>query len=195
MKPGEIRAERVSRRFRVNPEPVRTLKELVLRRGRPPAAEVWALQDVSLAAEPGDAVGLVGRNGSGKTTLLSLIAGVKIDEESARPVIRQAQGWAVPLRLAAIQLGGSFSPRAVADDLDTPGGPIWEYLETEVLDRMPPADVDFLVETSVVPEVTPELCEAVTGRTDARRLLDTLVIEHQFVEQASVKGVVLSCAF
>lgn len=76
MRPGEIRAERASRRFRVNPEPVRTLKELVLRRGRAPAAEVWAVRDVSLAVEPGDAVGLVGRNGSGKTTLLSLIAGI-----------------------------------------------------------------------------------------------------------------------
>ena len=76
MRPGEIRVERASRRFRVNPQQVRTLKELLLVRGRSRATDVWALQSVSLAVEPGEAVGLIGRNGSGKTTLLRLIAGI-----------------------------------------------------------------------------------------------------------------------
>ncbi len=102
MKPGEISAERASRRFLVNPEPVRTLKELVLRRGRPSAAEVWALRDVSLAVEPGDAVGLVGRNGSGKTTLLSLIAGI-ITPTSGRV----AAGGRVA---SLLELGAGFHP-------------------------------------------------------------------------------------
>ncbi len=76
MRPGEIRVERSSRRFRVNPQPVRTVKELVLARERAKATDVWALREVSLAVEPGDAVGLIGRNGSGKTTLLRLVAGI-----------------------------------------------------------------------------------------------------------------------
>jgi ABC-type polysaccharide/polyol phosphate transport system ATPase subunit len=102
MRPGEIRVERAGRRFRVNPEPVRTLKELVLRRRRARAHEVVALEDVSFAVEPGESVGLIGRNGSGKTTLLSLIAGI-ITPTSGRV---EAGGRVASL----LELGAGFHP-------------------------------------------------------------------------------------
>src|SRR5215211_6665178 len=73
---GRIVVDRVSQRFRVSSHPQRTLKDLFVSRGRADATDVWALRDVSLVAEPGDAVGLVGRNGSGKTTLLKLMSGI-----------------------------------------------------------------------------------------------------------------------
>ncbi len=77
MRPGQILVDRVSRRFRVSASPQRTLKDLFIARGRrAPVTDVWALRDVSLRAEPGDALGLVGRNGSGKTTLLRVLSGI-----------------------------------------------------------------------------------------------------------------------
>ncbi len=76
MTPGQIVVDRVSQRFRVSAAAQRTLKDAVISRGRTRATDVWALRDVSLRAEPGEALALVGRNGSGKTTLLRLVSGI-----------------------------------------------------------------------------------------------------------------------
>ena len=76
MEVGEISVDGVSRRFRIHAREARTLKDLVVQRGRSYATDVWALRDVSAEIGTGEAVGLIGRNGSGKTTLLRIVAGI-----------------------------------------------------------------------------------------------------------------------
>ncbi|MGE5691105.1 MAG: ABC transporter ATP-binding protein [Pseudomonadota bacterium] len=102
MSAGSIRAEAVSRRFRVQANEARTLKELLLSPGRGTATDVWALRDVSLAVEPGEAVGLVGRNGSGKTTLLKLVSGI-LKPTSGRLAVDGRVG-------SLLELGAGFHP-------------------------------------------------------------------------------------
>ncbi|HXY84586.1 MAG TPA: ABC transporter ATP-binding protein [Gaiellaceae bacterium] len=100
--PGEIAVEDVSRRFTVYPRETRRLKDFVVARRRNRAQDVVALKDVSFHAEPGSALGLVGRNGSGKTTLLRLLSGI------IKPTTGQVE---VGGRIGSLlELGAGFHP-------------------------------------------------------------------------------------
>jgi len=103
MRPGEIVAEGLSKQY-----PPHTRRDWLLRRlvgrGLPaPKRELpWALKDVSLRVEPGDALGIVGANGAGKTTLMRILGGIS----------RQTSGTARVGGVIASQfgLGLSFNP-------------------------------------------------------------------------------------
>ena len=66
--------------------------------------EFWALKNVSMRIEHGEAVGLIGRNGSGKSTLLKLIAGIHRPTSGRLLVTRDARISSM------IELGVGFHP-------------------------------------------------------------------------------------
>ncbi len=102
MTPGAIELDDVSRRFRVHGREARTLKDLLVQRGRTEPHDVWALCGVSAAIRPGEAVGLIGRNGSGKSTLLRIVAGI-IKPTSGRVAAAGRIG-------SLLELGAGFHP-------------------------------------------------------------------------------------
>ncbi|MGW8225791.1 MAG: hypothetical protein ACWGOY_08655, partial [Anaerolineales bacterium] len=99
----------------------------------------------------------------------------------------RAEGWAVGLRLLAGSLDNitSASDRtAFIQDLALSDRYVFDFLTDEVLKRQEPEVRAFLLETSILAEITPSLCAAVTGRSDAQSVLEELYRRNLFLIQA-----------
>ncbi len=92
-------------------------------------------------------------------------------------VARASQGWPAAVRLAAAR----FDEHHRGDLAATIRPDLWQFLAEEVFGTQPPAVQDFLVRTSVLDELNPSLCEAVTGRADCAAVLTDLERQNLFV--------------
>jgi len=101
---------------------------------------------------------------------------VKLQPSTFERLFDRTEGWAAGLRLLALS-GGADGPR-----LDE--RPAAEYLACEVLDSQSSDVRRFLLETSIVDRLTPDLAETLTG-AESSRLLDDLVSRNLFVERIS----------
>ena len=106
--------------------------------------------------------------------------GCEADAAAVRALLSLTEGWATGLHLACLAAGG----RPLEEWLPRIGGErreIAAYLTSEVLDGQPADVQDFLLETSVLTELTPALCKLVTGRDDAGELLALVAHQELFV--------------
>ncbi|HEY6593083.1 MAG TPA: LuxR C-terminal-related transcriptional regulator [Asanoa sp.] len=104
-----------------------------------------------------------------------------LPEAAATAVAERAQGWAAGLRLAAL----SLQHRSHAGRLGAPStvghGEIAAYFLAEFLNVQPPGIREFLLRTSVVDRIWPDLAATLTGRRDAATILARLAYADTFV--------------
>jgi ABC-type polysaccharide/polyol phosphate transport system ATPase subunit len=97
-----VRAENVSKMFRLYHERNQSLKATVMRRGRSTFEDFWALRDVSFEVRPGTTFALVGQNGSGKSTMLKCLSKILRPDEGSVTVEGKVS--------ALLELGAGFHP-------------------------------------------------------------------------------------
>jgi LuxR family maltose regulon positive regulatory protein len=100
--------------------------------------------------------------------------GVEVAAADLALLHERSEGWAAALQMAALSLRGTTDPARAARALDVRGHAIAEYFIGEVLDQQPPELARFMLDTSILGELTVDACAAVTGRQDAAALLHSI---------------------
>ena len=93
----------------------------------------------------------------------------------------RSEGWVAALQMAALTLQTAKDPDQTARALDVRNHAIAEYFIGEVLEQQPPEVAAFMLETSVLDELTADACAAVTGRQDAAALLRSIEAANLFI--------------
>jgi LuxR family transcriptional regulator, maltose regulon positive regulatory protein len=97
--------------------------------------------------------------------------GVEVSAADLTLLHERSEGWAAALQMAALTLRGTSDPARAVQALWAGGHAIAEYFISEVLDQQPPEVAEFLLDTSVLDELTADACTAITGRHDTAALL------------------------
>jgi LuxR family maltose regulon positive regulatory protein len=108
-------------------------------------------------------------------------ADLELTADQVRALHERTEGWVAGLRLAALSLQSSDDAdeliRTFAGDERT----VADYLVEEVLQRQPEEVRDFMLRTSVVDVISPNLADALTRRADGALMLDRLERSNAFV--------------
>lgn len=102
------------------------------------------------------------------------VMGVVLTAEQVVQLESRTEGWAVGLQMAALSLQGREDAAAFIEGFAGSHRYVLDYLMEEVLQRLPEDSRTFLVQTSILRQLTGPLVDAVTERSDGAEMLGTL---------------------
>ena len=109
------------------------------------------------------------------------VMGLTLTTEEIKALDTRVEGWIAGLQLAGLALQGK---RDTAEFITSFAGDhryVLDYLGDEILDRLPDATQQFLLQTSVLERLNVDLCDTVTGVGGSYSVLEHLERNHFFV--------------
>jgi len=99
-------------------------------------------------------------------------AGLDLPTASLAALSTRTEGWVAGLQLAVLSLQGRSDPAGFVTSFSGSHRFVLDYLTEEVLARQPDQLVRFLLETSILDQLSGPLCNAVTAETDSQQRLE-----------------------
>jgi LuxR family maltose regulon positive regulatory protein len=107
--------------------------------------------------------------------------GVQLSEADLALLHQRSEGWPAALQMATLSLRSAAEPARAAQALQVRSHAIADYFVDEVLDQQSPEVSRFMLDTSVLGELTAGACGALTARQDAAALLHRIDADHLFL--------------
>jgi LuxR family maltose regulon positive regulatory protein len=134
------------------------------------AGELTEIRAAELAFTPEEAVALLE------------LHGLSLPVHAAQALVDRTRGWAAGLRLSALAARESADPERYLKEFEADRSTIADFLLAEVLRGQTEETQDLLLRVSVLERFSPDLANALTGRTDAEPILVGLHRANAFVE-------------
>jgi len=122
------------------------------------------------------------------TILLNEKMGLHLNPEHIEALNTHTENWIVGLQLAALSLKGQSSYDTFIDEFTGNHQFILDYLIEEVLVRLPDAQREFMLRTSILERFCGDLCQAVTGNPASSQMLDEIRKSNLFLIPLDTHG-------
>ena len=107
--------------------------------------------------------------------------GEAIEPTLSRLLNERTEGWVAGLQLASLSLGAAGNRAELIHSFTGANRNVADFLRDTVLSKLDDGTHDFLLATSILPRLSVELCNFVTGQDDARPRLDLLETLNLFI--------------
>ena len=112
---------------------------------------------------------------------LTEVSPVALAKEVVQSLFRATEGWVAGLQILTSSLRDGADPFRLIGELGGRQRYLRDYLIEEVLARLDPPTLEFLERCSILEQLSADLCNAVTGRTDSREVLSAMDRQNLFV--------------
>jgi LuxR family transcriptional regulator, maltose regulon positive regulatory protein len=112
---------------------------------------------------------------------LKEVMGLDLSAEDVAKLEEITEGWIAGLQLAALSMRDRKDISGFIESFSGSHRDVLDFLAEEVLERQPTHVREFLLETSILNNLTGSLCDALTGRSDGHEMLERLDRENLFV--------------
>lgn len=113
--------------------------------------------------------------------LFASVFDVSLDSSLVAALLEQTEGWAIGLQLVGKSLLPNASSSALQEALADSSRTLFGYFAREVLNRQPARVQSFLLESSILPRLNPNTCNAIFGISDSEKILSKLEADGTFL--------------